>query len=309
MQHSHIKDELSVVTGAFSYTGKYIARRLLALGRRVRTLTGHPRRHDPFGGQVSVAPLSFEKPAELVESLRGAVTLYNTYWIRFERGNVTFAKAVENSRTLLRAAKEAGVKRIIHISVTNPSQDSPLPYYRGKAEVEKAVTDSGLSYAILRPTVVFGDEDILINNMGWLLRRFPIFAIPGSGDYRLQPIFVEDLADLAVRAGDQRENLVLDAAGPAAFTFTELVRLISCVVGSRARIVHVHPRLALMLSRGVGAMVGDVLLTREEVEGLMSNLLVSSQPSTGRTRLGDWLLRNAHRVGTRYASELVRHYR
>ena len=300
---------MDVVTGAFGYTGRYITARLLACGKRVRTLTGHPARPNPFGGAVEVAPLDFGNPDQLTRSLRGAETLYNTYWIRFPHGAATYEKAVENSRVLFRAAREAGVRRLVHISITQASQDSPFAYFRGKGLVEEALRESGLSHAILRPTVVFGPEGILINNIAWLLRRFPVFAVPGRGDYRLQPVFVEDVAELAVAAGDSRDNLILDAVGPETFTFDELVRLVARAVGSRARLVHLPPGLALWLSRLVGLFVGDVVLTREEVDGLMANLLVSDAPPTGRTRLSNWLARNADQVGGRYASELDRHYR
>jgi NADH dehydrogenase len=300
--------ELNVVTGAFGYTGKYIARRLLAQGRQVRTLTAHPERPDPFGGQVSAAPLNFDRPAELARGLQGATTLYNTYWIRFAYGGLTFEQAVENSRRLIHAAQEAGVRRIVHVSITHASSESPLPYFRGKGLVEEAIRQSGLSYAMVRPTVIFGTEDILINNIAWLLRRFPVFAVPGSGEYRLQPVFVEDMAAIAVEAGQQAENLVLDAVGPDVYTFDELVRLIAARVGSRARLVHVPPGPALWLSRLVGGLVNDVVLTPDEIQGLMASLLVSERPPTGQTRLSDWLAAHAGQVGTRYASELQRHY-
>jgi NADH dehydrogenase len=301
--------ELHVVTGAFGYTGKYITRRLLAKGVRVKTLTGHPDRENSFGDQVTVAPFNFDDPVALAESLRGATTLYNTYWVRFEHGDATFAKAVENTKTLIAAAGEAGVSRIVHVSITNPSPDSALPYFKGKALLEEAIIQSGLSYAIIRPTVIFGLEDILVNNIAWILRRFPVFAVPGGGGYRLQPIYVEDMADIAVSAGGQAENAIIDAVGPDVFTFDELVRLVAEKTGSRARILHLPPGLALFLSRLVSLGVGDVVLTRDEVDGLMANLLVSEDPPTGQTRLADWLEENAASVGVRYASELVRHYR
>ena len=300
---------LEVVTGAFGYTGKYITRRLLGMGRRVKTLTGHPDRMNPFGRQVSAEPLCFDDPGRLAESLKGARTLYNTYWVRFARRRVTFEAAVENSGKLVQACREAGVARIVHVSITNVSVDSSLPYFRGKGIVERLVIDSGLSYAILRPTVIFGAEDILINNMAWLLRRFPIFALPGSGDYRLQPVFVEDLAELAVRAAEASNNLIQDAVGPEIYTFEQLVRRIAETIHSRAKLVHLPPWLALSLSRSIGWMVRDVVLTRDEVEGLMANLLVSQGPPTGQTRLSEWLARNAGTVGRNYASEINRHFR
>ncbi|HJY87141.1 MAG TPA: NAD(P)H-binding protein [Candidatus Acidoferrales bacterium] len=301
--------EWNVVTGAFGFTGQYITRRLLSLGRKVRTLARHPSRASPFGNQVEVAPLDFERPDELRRALGDANTLFNTYWVRFEHGRVTFDQAVSNTEKLIRAAKEAGVRRIVHLSVSNPAEDSSLPYFRGKALVEEAIRESGLSYAMIRPTVIFGVEDILINNIAWLLRRFPIFAVPGRGGYRLQPVFVEDVAELAVAAARQTEDSILDAVGPEQFTFDEVVRLIARAVGSKAKIIHVRPKMALWLAGLVGHLVRDVVLTRDEVEGLMANLLVSAGPPTGRTRFSGWLRENADRVGTQYASELARHFR
>src|SRR5512134_197749 len=195
------KAELDVVTGAFSFTGKYIARRLLALGRQVKTFTGHPGREHPFGNAVTAMPFQFEDPDALRDGLADAHTLYNTYWIRFEHGRMTFARAVAHTAALLDAARQAGVRRVVHISVAHADEASPYPYFRAKGDGERLVRDSGISYAILRPTVLFGTEGILFNNIAYMLRRFPAFAIPGKGDYRLQPIYVDDLAELAVNAG------------------------------------------------------------------------------------------------------------
>ena len=214
-----------------------------------------------------------------------------------------------NSKVLFSAAAEAGVRRLVHVSITNPSLDSKLPYFRGKAVLEAALKETGLSHAILRPAVIFGKEDILINNIAWLLRRFPIFAIPGNGAYRLQPIYVEDMADLAVAAGRAADNQLVDAIGPETFTFDELVRAIAANVGSRTWITHAPPGLALFVSRFISRFVNDVLLTRDEVDGLLADLLVTDSPPAGTTRLSDWMRENAATLGSRYASELKRHFR
>ncbi|HUJ31286.1 MAG TPA: NAD(P)H-binding protein [Candidatus Acidoferrum sp.] len=297
-----------VVTGALGYTGKYITRRLLAMGKRVRTLTGHAERPNEFGSRIEIAPLDFNDPATLVANLRGADCLFNTYWVRFDHGRSTFERAVANTRMLFAAAKDAGVRKIVHISITNPSLDSRLPYFRGKAELERALQRSGLHYAILRPTVVFGREDILINNIAWLLRRLPLFAVPGDGEYRLQPVFVEDVSELAICAAWEEGDSIRDAVGPEIFSFNEIVGLIAQDVGSRARLLHVPPAAALALSRILGWLVRDRILTREEIEGLMAGLLVSSAPPTGRTRFSEWLGANAKALGASYASEIARHY-
>lgn len=301
--------EVNVITGAFSYTGKYITRRLLAMGKEVRTLTGHPNNPNPFGEQVRVFPFNFDKPGELVKSLRGATTLYNTYWIRFAQGSMTFDKAVENTKILIKAAEEAGVKRIVHVSITNPAETSRLPYFRGKAILERAIINSSLSYAIIRPTVIFGTEDILINNIAWLLRHFPVFPIFGSGSYSLQPVYVEDMADLVVNAGQQDDNILLDAVGPDIFTFEELVRLIAGNLHRHVMYIHTNPGLAFYLAKLIEPVVGDVLITHDEIAGLMANLLISQKPPTGHTHLSSWLEQNASSVGKKYASELNRHYR
>jgi uncharacterized protein YbjT (DUF2867 family) len=298
-----------IVTGAFGYTGRHIARRLLDRGLRVKTLTSRDAGDGPFGDRIEVAPLCFDDPGRLTEHLRGAAAFYNTYWVRFAHGGATHKAAVANTKTLIRCAAEAGVRRFVHVSITNPSVDSPLSYFRGKAELERALIDSGLSYAILRPAVLFGEGDILLNNIAWMLRRMPVFGVFGRGDYRLQPVFVEDLADLAVACAMKTENLTLDAVGPETFTYNELVATLKRTVGSRAGVLHVPPIVGLAIGKCLGWWMRDVVVTREEIAGLMADLLVSHDEPTCPTRLTDWLNKHGHKLGRRYASELRRHYR
>jgi uncharacterized protein YbjT (DUF2867 family) len=304
-----VADELNVVTGAFGFTGRYITSQLLAQGKKVRTLTNHPANPGPFADKVEVMPLNFDDADALARSLEGAAVLFNTYWIRFPGRGMTFQRAVANIRALLEAAKRAGVPRLVHISITNASEDSPLPYFLGKGIVESAIASSGISHAIVRPALIFGSGDILINNIAWLLRKFPFFAIPGAGDYRLQPVFVEDVARIAIDAAAQSSNLAIDAAGPEVFRFNELVDLIARTVGGRARIVHVSAELALFLASLVGRITHDMTLTRDEIRGLMADLLISDSQPTAPTRLSEWLQANRASVGTRYASELARRSR
>ena len=298
-----------VVTGAFSYSGKYITRRLLDQGAEVITLTNHPNRPDPFAGRVKAFPLDFSQPGKLTEILGGADVLVNTYWVRFDRGSVTQPGAVENTRTLVQAARAAGVRRVVHISITAPSLDSHLPYFHGKALNEKWVTESGLSYSILRPTLIFGQEDILINNIAWILRRFPFFPQIGDGQYKLQPVFVDDLAQIACRSVFEQANSILDVTGPETYTFDDLVSLIGQKLGHPRPILHFPPALALLGARFLSLFTGDVMLTKEEVQGLMAGLLVSSDPPLGATSLSAWLAANRATVGVKYASEIARHYR
>jgi uncharacterized protein YbjT (DUF2867 family) len=299
--------EVHAVTGAFGYSGRHLTRLLLAQGARVRSLTGHPDRPDPFGGRVEVRRFQFEDPARMREALANVKVLYNTYWVRFAHGAVSHARAVEHSRRLFQAAVKAGVERIVHVSITNPSLDSPLPCFKGKADVERALAASGISHAILRPAVFFGGRDVLINNIAWLLRRLPVFGVvPGS--YRLQPIHVDDMARLAVEQGESRTTVTVDAVGPEALGFGELVHLVRRAVGSRALVAPAPSWLLLLASRVLGPFVGDVVLTSDEIVGLTTNLLVSKEPATAPTRFTAWLGEHASELGRAWANELNRHF-
>jgi uncharacterized protein YbjT (DUF2867 family) len=297
---------LDVVTGAFSYTGRAIAERLLASGRRVRTLSRTPA---PAGSPVEAVPFSFDDPARLRRDLEGAETLYNTYWIRFAHGAATFERAVGNTLTLWRSARDAGVRRIVHVSVTSASAASPLPYFRNKGLLERELRMHAASWAIVRPTWIFGRDDILVNNIAWGFRRLPLFPVPGDGRYHVQPVSVDDMARICVDAGAHDTNIVMDAAGPEKLAFVDVVRLVRNAVGSRRPIVQVPARIALVLGRLVGTTVRDVLLTREEIVGLMESLLVSTQAPVGRDSFRDWVATNGPELGRRYVSELARNYR
>ena len=294
------------VTGAYGYSGKYIAERLLEEGRTVITLTNSVSRVNPFCNRIKSFPFDFDQPSLLTEHLRGVSVLYNTYWVRFNHRLFKHADAVRNTLALFDAAEKAGVQRIVHVSITNPSEDSPLEYFRGKAILEKALIDSGISNAILRPAVLFGKEDVLINNIAWVLRHLPVFGVFGSGDYRLQPIYVDDLAALAVEQGKVRDNTVINAIGPQTFTYRELATMIGQLIGKPRRIVSVSPWFGHFVGRIVGTLVGDVVITKDEIEGLMADLLYVDSPPTGTTALTEWVKKHADTLGRKYTSELAR---
>jgi uncharacterized protein YbjT (DUF2867 family) len=281
----------------------------LDAGHRVRTLSFHPDRRHSLQGSVEALPYRFEAPAALARSLEGVNTLYNTYWVRFDHGRASFEQAIERSRSLFTAARQAGVARIVHISITNPSADSALPYFRGKARVEHALAEVGLPYSIVRPTLIFGGEnDVLLNNIAWILRRMPVFTVPRSGAYPVQPVHVEDVARICTETALGAGNVTVDAAGPETIAFRELVELIRRAIGARTLIVNVPTRIMRLAAQTLGLLVGDVVLTTEEIDGLMAGLLVSHEPPLGEIGLTRWLLDKGASVGTRYANELQRHF-
>jgi uncharacterized protein YbjT (DUF2867 family) len=294
------------VTGAFGYSGRYITQRLLGAGHEVITLTNSLRRPNPFGELVRAVPYQFDAPDKLRDSLRGVHSLVNTYWVRFDHRLFTHAQAVANSKTLFTAAKDAGVRRIVHLSITNPDSASDLSYFRGKAEVESLLKGLGVSCCILRPAVLFGKEDILINNIAWSLRHLPVIGVFGSGDYKLQPIHVDDLAQaVAVKVAAGADEIT-EAIGPETFTYRELVARVGRAIGIRRPIVSVPPALGYWGCRLLGLLVGDVIITREEIRGLMEGRLYVDAPPLGTTKLTDWMDRHGDTLGRHYTSEMAR---
>lgn len=294
------------ITGAFGYSGSYITEQLLAAGHSVRTLTGSPRRTNAFGDAVQVFPLDFDHPEVLTRACDGADVLVNTYWVRFAKAGFSQVAAVRNTKVLFAAAARAGIGRVVHVSITNPSLDSPYEYFRGKAELETALQQSGLPHTILRPAVLFGGPDILLNNIAWLLRRFPVFGLFGDGRYRLQPIMVEDFAGLVVRESALTGDRIVDAIGPETYTYADLVRCIGRAIGCERRLLRLPRSFGLAASKVLGWCLRDVLVTAEEIDSFMDDLLVTDSPPAGTTKLSEWLPLHAAELGVRYANELAR---
>lgn len=267
----------------------------------MRALTRRPQAESPFGNRVEAFPLDFADQHGLAAALGGVDTLVNTYWIRFPDRLTTFETAVMRSEALFEAARLAGVRRIVQLSVTQAAPDSPYAYFRGKAAVEAALAQSGTPHAVVRPTLVFGDGEVLVNNIAWLLRRLPLFVLPGRG-YRVQPVAAEDVAELCLEAARGQSGVVLDAAGPDVFELEELVRHVQCAVGSRAAVLRSRPRVTIALARALGATTRQTVLAREELAALGDDLLTSDQPPRGTRRFTDWLAASAPHLGTRLAS-------
>jgi uncharacterized protein YbjT (DUF2867 family) len=300
--------QTDVVTGAFGYSGAAIARELLATGHGVRTLTGHGGRA-PAGTPIDVRPLDFADPDGLTRHLAGAHTLFCTYWIRFPHGGLAHDTAVTNLRTLFDAAARAGIQRIVHVSILHPDPSSPYPYFRGKAVAEQYLASVGVPYAIVRPAIFFGGDGVLLNNIAWLLRHLPVFAVGGRGDYRIRPIHVDDLARLCVRLGSGTENVTLDAVGPESLAFRDMVTAIRAAVGSRSLVVPAPGWLIPPVSAVLSAALRDVLLTAEEFRAMAAGLADSAAPATGDTSLTEWIAAHGDSLGRTYANELTRHYR
>lgn len=284
---------IDVVTGAFGNTGSAIATRLRTAGRSVRTLTNHA---PADSGDIDVHPLAFDDPVQLAAAFDGAATFYNTYWMRMGSGG-RYDVAVARSRLLIEAASRAGVQRIVQFSVVKPSCDSPYPYFRAKAEVEAIVAGTGIPAAIIRPAVIFGGENVLVDNLAYLLRRSPLFLVPGDGQYRVRPVHVDDVADLCVAAGRRHDDEVHDAVGPERPTFDELITTVGDAIGCSTRILHAPPWLVLGAGRLLGAITRRQLLNRAELMSTMDGLADSDAPAIGPTSLSSWIAEHADTLG------------
>ena len=300
---------LVAVTGSFGFTGRALTERLLAAGHGVVTLTRRSGEGDALAERITVRRFDTDRREELAAALAGVETLFNTYWLRFPRGSATFEGAVARSAVLLAAAREAGVRRVVHVSVVNAASDAETPYVCAKAALEGIVRSSGLEWVIVRPTLTYGPNDILINNLAWALRRFPIYGLPGLGRYTVQPVHVDDVARICVEAAAGPSGVVLDAAGPETMPYRELVERVRAAVGSRSLVLPMPGAVVLATARVLGLLVRDVVLTRDEIRELTSSLLTSQRPPLGTIRITDWVREHADSLGRRWSSELSRNYR
>ena len=298
---------MHVVTGAFGYTGRWIAHHLLEKGVQVRTLTNAVGRDDPFDGRIEVHPLDFDDHATLVESLREAEVLYNTYWVRYNhrRRNFEHGIAVENSKRLFKAAAEAGVERIVHFSVAHPHKAPDWTYFCGKVAVEKYLNDSDYCFAILRPTVLFGGHrNVLINNIAWMLRKFPIFGVFGMGNYPIQPVHVKDVARVAVEQGESRENVTIDVTGPETFRYKEYIGMMAKSMSLRRIILPMPPFVGWLFAKFLGLLLQDLVITRAEIKGLRRGLMASDEDPLGQLKFSEWIAEHGKDFGKRYQNDL-----
>jgi NADH dehydrogenase len=295
----------AVITGAFSYTGSAVAQELLRRGWQVHTLTNRTR--PPGCEQISAAPLRFDHE-HLRQELVGVDLFINTYWIRIPRGGQTFDTAVDNSKLLLGAAKDAGVDRTVHVSVSNAEQGTNLGYYAGKDRVESYIRAELDNYAIVRPTLVVGPNDVLSNNIAWFLRRFPFFPVPDGGGCRLQPITLADTARIIVDAGEGTGNQQIDAAGPNIMSFRDYLVLLQKACGVRRWMPSVPGWLCLLMLKPIELLLRDIVLTKEELLGLEQELLLSKQAPLGTASVEQWLTENGSIMGPAYVNDLRRHF-
>jgi uncharacterized protein YbjT (DUF2867 family) len=296
------------LTGAFSYTGRYIGQELLRRKISFQSLTNHPRPSVFPSASIPVAPLQFQDAPSLIATLRKSTILVNTYWIRYPAKGISHETAVQNIEFLVQCAKQAGIHKIIHISVSNPSKDSQLSYYKGKAEAEEIIQQSGIPFTILRPTLVFGKEDVLLHNIAWLLRYFPFFVFPSPSTCFIQPIFAEEVGCFAVESIHSYPNQTMDLAGPEVVSMKEMVQKIGRATGYTRPIYSTSLGITMAAVRILNTILHDRIITEEEILGLQNNLLVSSQPPLGKISFSDWLVQEGSSLCSHYINDYKRFF-
>ena len=304
------------VTGAWSYSGRFVVPLLLARGCRVVSLTSQPvPEPDPYHGRVRRIPYSFT-PGVLERVFAGVDVFACAYWVRHDRRPIGHAgpwpshlEAVHRTAVLVDAAVGAGVSRLVWTSIANPGLDPDLSYYVGKALVERLVRRSGLPYAILRPACFFGPAGLLVENVAWAARRLPLFPIPLSSTgapYFIRPIHVADYAQAVVDAVFSDRVFVRDAAGPDRLEFSALVGELALLTKGPARVVRLPLAACAALYRVASLAARETILTRDELVGLSRNRLDSLEEPVGRTSLRSWLWERPDVVGRRFHREPAR---
>jgi len=314
------KTVTAAITGANSYTGRYISKILLAstdTNFKIRNLTNSPnRKHDLGEKAFETMPLAYHDTSQMAKILEGTDVLFNTYWVRYnDYKGITREQSIQNSKNIVDAAKMAGVKKIVYSSHTQTSLDSPLQYIRGKAEVEQYIRESGLEYGFVKPCCIFGDtpdESIVINNISYFMRTFPVFPVSGdASSYHLQPVHVRDLAELMVDCATDpaKTSHEVDAVGHK-FTVNELLTTIKDTLGLRRLIVnHVPIDVCYYGTKPIDLIFNDKFIERDDLLLMSSGITCSLEPPTGKRKLTDFLEKYKDTIGRRYISSNARYYK
>jgi NADH dehydrogenase len=259
-----------LVTGGSGFIGRRVVSRLADAGESVRVLARGERRADPPHG-VEAAQGNVVSGEGVPQALTGVESVVHLVAIIRESGDQTFEAVIRRgTERLTEAAKVAGVRQFVFVSAIGAQDNAEYPYLHAKWQAERAVTLSGLKYTILKPSIVFGEDDEFINALAGLVRYNPVVPVAGDGKTRFQPIWVEDLVTCIVACldGDAHDGKTLEVGGPEHLTYDEMLDVVKEALG-RTR-VKAHVPLALM--RRVAQVMEWVLprppVTREQLKML-----------------------------------------
>ncbi|HUO05728.1 MAG TPA: NAD(P)H-binding protein [Candidatus Binataceae bacterium] len=252
----------AAIAGGSGFIGSAIARRMAAAGNlEVRILSRNP---EAARKRMNLPGIEFVRgdvtePATLVPAIAGADVIvaamqFDGYPVENSRRGLTFERVdYAGTVALIDAAKKAGARHFIYISGAASDETSSHPAFRAKGRTERAVRESGLTYTIFRPSLVYGPGGMAITMFVRMLRFAPVFGVPGTGKQKVQPVLVDDLAQCVTMAAQGRgRNGVYDIGGPDLMTFDDMMRVIMDATGYRRPLFHIPAGLM----RAIGAVAG-----------------------------------------------------
>jgi uncharacterized protein YbjT (DUF2867 family) len=255
-----MQGRLITIFGGGGFVGRYVAQALLARGARIRVAQrdiASANNIKPLGnlGQVQLIAADVRKPASVARAVRGADAVVNLV------GSFADMNAVQNigAGNIARAAAEAGVGALVHISAIGADATSEADYGRSKAAGEAAVRAAFPDAMILRPSIIFGREDAFVNRFAGLIRMLPVVPVIGA-DTRFQPVFVGDVAKAVLGAVTQalssQDGETMELGGPQLFSMIELNRWIASAIGRDPAFVEVPDVAARLLAKATGWLPG-----------------------------------------------------
>ena len=255
-----------LITGATGYIGRHLVAGLVAVGERPRCLVRQIDRAADIlpVDQVELVQGDTTQPETLGAAMNGIETIIHAAFITADRKETArnqYEKTnVEGTANMVRAAKTAGVKRIIEISGLGTKPDKAGSYMQGRYLAEKLVMDSGLDWTIIRPSVLFGKDAPFIKGLVDLIRTTPILPLIGGGKMRFQPIYVEDVVTVIIKVLEdpsRTNGKIYTIGGPSYYSFTQVFDILLSTLHARRPKVYAPTPLI-----GVGAAVMEAVLAK-----------------------------------------------
>lgn len=297
-----MKGKLITVFGGTGFVGRHLVQRLAARGARVRVAVRHPKDAallQPMGdvGQIAAVQASVTHEGSVRAAVEGADAVVNLVGILYESGRATFdAVHRQGAENVARAARDAGIATLVHMSALGADPESHSDYAASKAAGETAVREAFPQAAIIRPSVVFGPEDGFFNLFASIARLspiLPVFGCPkpsyhdgkldiyGDGGVKFQPVYVGDVADAIVACLENPAyaGKTFELGGPAVYSFKQIMEMI-CRETGRKRLLLPIPYMIGTLQAGLLQLLPKPLLTTDQVELLKHDNVVSGKLPT-----------------------------
>lgn len=232
-----------LLTGATGFVGSHILKRLIDQHIKVRCIVrsiSNARILDSKGIDVHKGDVT--DMASLNGSCKGVDTVIHLVGIIREGKGITFEKVhYQGTANILEESKKSGVRKFIHMSALGTRVDAVSRYHKTKWQAEEVVKNSGIDYTIFRPSIICGPEDEFVNMFAKMMRRSPVIPVIGSGNHKMQPIYVEDVVSSFLKTVDNDKTIgkIYELGGPDALTFNDILKTIADVIGRNIMLLHI----------------------------------------------------------------------